>query len=812
MLKRGFMLIALCAATCAISLAQVAVSPDTLATVYGTVRDADSERPLIGANVYATDLVQGSVTDQSGTYRLRLPAGRHTIRFSYLGYRTRQIDVEISESEIRGQTRSPILYDVALRQETFGLHEVEVVGRADGSMLDEQLGTVRLPIEEIERLPAFMGEVDVIKSIQLLPGVQSGTEGTTGLYVRGGGPDQNLVLLDGATVYNPSHVFGFLSVFSTRALDDVRLIKGGFPARYGGRLSSVVELETKVGDLHEYAVDGTVGVVFSGLTIEGPLIEERASFVVSARRTYIDVLARPFLNRQLAEGEDFASYFYDTNATLAYLFSDRDRFTLSVYLGNDVYASTFENVDMTIEPVYTERNTSGAGWGNATSSLSWRHLHSTGWLSTAMLTFSRYRFDVRTRFEQHEASSPPWTATEAISFRSGITDWSASIATEARLHARHTARTGANITHHAFNPGVSSLSVWTTEEDGIDSTLTPEAFPFSGVEGYAYLEDDVTFSPRWSARIGAHASLMRVLGVTYTSLQPRLSTRYDLRHDLSIESSFGTMRQYLHLLTNTGLNLPTDLWVAATDRIRPQDAWQGTLGVVYRVGGFEASLEGYIKKMAHLIEYLPGSGYAVPGQDWQEKVTSGDGTAYGAEVFLRKGRGRITGWIGYTLSWSKRRFDALNAGRPFPYRYDRRHDVSVVLSHKVSDRVDLGATWVYGTGQAVTLATARYADGRLLDPRTLLGDASWAILREFGPRGGYRMAPYHRLDLVLNWNFDSVVFTDAGKSTLSLGAYNVYNRRNPFYLFEGRRTDGSRVYKQASLFPVLPFVSYRFRF
>ena len=775
-------------------------------TLVGMVTDANSGQPLIGANVFAPDVERGTVTDKSGAYRLKLPAGRHTVRFSYLGYRTENIVVHFRHANIRR--------DVKLHEETFGLDEVEVVGSADRGMLDEHLGSVRIPVEEIERLPAFLGEVDVIKSIQLLPGVQSGTEGSTGLYVRGGGPDQNLVLLDGAPVYNPSHVFGFLSVFNTDALQDVQLIKGGFPARYGGRLSSVVDLDTKIGDLQDYGADGTVSLVFSGLTLEGPLVEDRASFVVSARRTYIDVLARPFLNRRLAEGQDFASYFYDTNAKLAYRLSDRDRMSLSVYLGRDVYSSTFQNVERTVEPVYTERNAAGADWGNATSALTWRHIHSSRWRSTAAMTFSRYRFDVRMGFEHIEASDPPWKATEEITFSSGITDWSGAIDTEFRPKPSHAARFGAEITRHAFNPGVSSLTVHTTGEAGIDSTLTPEAFPFSGLEGFVYLEDDITIGTRWSANLGLHGSLMRVNGVTYTSLQPRVSTRYELRPDLSIESSFGTMRQYLHLLTNTGLNLPTDLWVAATDRIRPQDAWQVAAGAVYHPtgGAFEASMEGYYKRMSHLFEYLPGAGYAVPGQDWQDKVTSGYGSSYGLELFLRKGTGRTTGWIGYTLSWSKRKFDALNFGQTFPYRYDRRHDVSVVLSHRLSDRVDVGATWVYGTGQAVTLATARSADGRLLDPRTITAGADWPTLREFGSRGGYRIAPYHRLDLVLNWNFDGVLFIDSGKSTLAFGAYNVYNRRNPFYLFEGRRKDGSRVYKQASLFPVLPFVSYRFRF
>lgn len=777
-------------------------------TLSGFITDAESGEALIGANLYVPARQVGTVANDYGFYSLTLSADSVFLRVSYLGYQPRTFAVDLRED---------LAFDVELTPASVGLGEVEVVAeRGEDEVESTQMSAFALPIEEVKKLPAFLGEIDVIKAIQLLPGVQSGTEGSTGLYVRGGGPDQNLLLLDGAPVYNASHVFGFLSVFNADALQNVRLIKGGFPARYGGRLSSVVDLSMKEGNLKDYEADGTIGLVFSSFTGQGPIVRDKASFLVSVRRTYIDVLARPFLNRSLAPGQRLVSYFYDANAKLNYTPTTRDRLFLSLYLGRDVYGSTYENVDRTREPVYRERNTGGADWGNVTGTLRWNHLLSNQLFANATLLYSHYTFEILTRLQQIEESSPPVRQSEEITYSSGIEDFGARVDFDYRPAPAHYVRFGGSVTRHGFNPGVSTLQLRLSDAGGLDTTLTPNAFRFSGTEAFLYAEDDVELSRRLKANIGLHASAMRVKGTTYTSLQPRLAVRYLLRPDWSLKASFGTMQQYLHLLTNTGINLPTDLWLAATDRIGPQRAWQAAAGMAYSFGGgdYTASVEGYYKSMRGLIEYKPGASFISPNEDWQDKVEVGRGWSYGVELFLRKKRGRTTGWVGYTLSWSKRRFDALNDGAAFPYRYDRRHDVSFVLTHKLSNRLDLGATWVYGTGQAVTLASARFFDGRLLDVRYFDGSGRLRLpeLRVYGPRGGYRMASYHRFDVALNWHFGTVLFLGTGESTLSVGAYNLYSRKNPFYLFTARGPNNERLYKQASLFPVLPFVSYRFRF
>ena len=774
-------------------------------TLSGFVTDSESGERLPGANLYVPSLQTGTVTNDFGFYSLTLPADSIVLRTSYLGYQPRTLVVHL---------RRDLELNIALTPTAVGLDEVEIVAdRGEREVKSTQMSAIDLPVEEVKMLPALLGEVDVIKAIQLLPGVQSGTEGSTGLYVRGGGPDQNLILLDGAPVYTASHVFGFLSVFNADALQQVRLIKGGFPARYGGRLSSVVDLSMKEGNLKHYEADGTVGLVFSSLTAQGPLVKDKASFIVSARRTYIDVLARPFLNRNLEDGQSLTSYFYDANAKVNYIASPRNRLFGSLYLGRDVYGSTFETVDRTRNPVYREQNTGGANWGNVTATLRWNHLFSNQLFANTTLLYSRYNFDVLSRLTQIEETPPERQTSEEITYSSGIEDLGARIDFDFRPAPAHYIRFGGSMTRHRFNPGISTLQLRLADAGGTDTTLTPNTFPFAGTEAFLYAEDDVRLTSHLKANLGLHASAMRVNGTTYTSLQPRLALRYLFRPDWSVKASFGTMQQYLHLLTNTGINLPTDLWLAATDRIRPQRAWQFALGTAYALGDdYLVSVEGYYKSMRGLIEYRPGASFITPNQDWQDKVAVGRGWSYGVEVFLRKKQGHTTGWIGYTLSWTQRRFDALNDGAAFPYRYDRRHDVSIVLTHTLSQRLDLGATWVYGTGQAITLATARFANGHLLDPQTFLDPNALPDLRAYGPRGGYRMASYHRLDLALNWHFGKAFFLEAGESTLSAGTYNLYNRKNPFYLFTATGPDGERQYRQASLFPVLPYVAYRFRF
>jgi hypothetical protein len=424
-----------------------------------------------------------------------------------------------------------------------------------------------------------------------------------------------------------------------------------------------------------------------------------------------------------------------------------------------------------------------------------------------------YRFRIDSRLTQIVEDDPPIETFERVSYTSGIGDVIASADAGVAISPVLSLRSGATFVRHVFDPGVSEVRLRLADAGLTDTVVTTGDFSFRGNEGLVYAESLWDFEDRFRFNLGWHASAFRVQGRTYISLQPRAAFQFAPRADWSLDGSFGTMRQYLHLLTHSGINLPADLWLAATDRIAPQSAWQAALGIEKRLAfaGMTVGLEAYYKRMDGLIEYKPGATFVAPDQDWQDKVVVGRGWASGIEFLIRKRRGRTTGWLGYTLAWSGRRFPELNGGRRFPYRYDRRHDVALVLQHGLHDALELGLVWVYGTGQAITLAEARFAGL----PGSIGGSLSPVApseLQWFGPRGGYRMAPYHRLDVAFNRHFDAAPFSKTGRSTLSFGAYNLYNRHNPFYLFVARGPNGERRYRQASLFPVLPYVAFRFHY
>ena len=778
-------------------------------TISGYVQDAETGEKLIGATVLLARTSEGATvgttTNRFGFYSLTLPAGPTELAYAYLGFTP-----QARGFALEGDTTLTVALDPAALE----LTGVEVVGeRAERVEETTRMGRIEVPVEQIEALPALLGEVDVLKALQLLPGVQSGTEGTSGLYVRGGGPDQNLILLDGTPVYNASHLFGFFSVFNADAIKNVELSKGGFPARYGGRLSSVIEIDMKEGNMKEFAAQGSLGLIASRLTLEGPIVQDKTSFMLSGRRTYIDLLTRPFL----PEDERAGYYFYDLNAKLNHIFSPRDRLFLSVYAGDDRFG--VDTRDGGDGDGFASSAEGGFGWGNVTAALRWNHVLSQKLFANTTLTFTRYRFevDVEERFRRQEEGR---TSEDVIVARydSGIRDWSARLDLDYLPNPNHYVKLGGGAILHRFAPGASQYRVI---EGGIPfADTTVASRETDAQELMLYAEDDVRLGRRLKVNAGVHASAMRVGGEIYSSLQPRLSGRLLVGDRWSLKASYVTMRQYIHLLTNAGVGLPTDLWVPATERVAPQRAWQAAAGAASSFGPFELSLEGYYKAMDDLITYRPGAGFTAPGGDWQDEVlTGGRGTSYGAEVFIQKKRGRTSGWLGYTLSWTDRQFDGLGGGAAYPYRYDRRHDVSVVLSRRLSERFDASASWVYGTGKATTLATARY---RAADDPGSFGSGSifgysGSEVEYFSERNGFREPAYHRLDVGLSYYFSR----RPNEHVLALSVYNAYNRKNPFFIdFEtddefdpdtGEVRFTERLVGYA-LFPIIPSLTYRFQF
>lgn len=761
-------------------------------TISGSVKDAGSGENLIGATVYNIRSLQGTTSNTYGFYSMTLPQDSVHLRISYVGYESQILsflltrDTTINIGLINGST----------------LKEIVISGTAEDQVQETtRMSTIDVPIEQIKAMPALLGEVDVLKVLQLLPGVQSGSEGSSGLYVRGGGPDQNLILLDGVPVYNASHLFGFFSVFNADAINHVELVKGGFPARYGGRLSSVIDITMKEGNSQKLQGEGSFGLVASRLTIEAPIVKDKTSFIVSGRRTYIDLLSRPLI-KAATKGDEVAGYFfYDLNAKINHRFNDRNRLYFSVYTGDDkAYARSQYQYRSGFETVKSKDEFS-LRWGNITTALRWNSVINNKLFSNVTATYSRYRFGVYADL-QESVTRADSTINDYYhtSYLSGIHDFALKADFDFIPSPEHYIRFGVQAIDHLFTPGVLSLR----SSEVADTTLG--ASRTYAKEFFIYAEDDFLVTDKLKINAGVHASGFFVNDKFYYSLQPRLSARYLLNRSLSLKASYAKMTQYIHLLSNAGIGLPTDLWVPTTSRVGPERSYITSAGLAYNLKNqFEITLESYYKKMRGLVEYKEGANYLNIESDWQTKVERGTGESYGAELFVQKKTGKLTGWIGYTLSWTNRTFPNINSGRTFPYRYDRRHDVEITSAYKWKPNREFALTWVYGTGTAVTLPQSSYAEHKdFRYPYYGFGDG----IQYYDGRNGYRMRAYHRMDL----SYTTTKKTKFGERSWIIGVYNLYSRKNPFFLDIGRDDDGNKKFIQYSLFPLIPSITYRFKF
>ena len=769
-------------------------------TISGYIEDAESGEKLIGANIFDSDTYEGTITNTYGFFSLSLPTGTKEITISYIGYSSEFMTIDLTSDQ---QISIPLTLSNRLE-------EIEIVAEKQRNVAEESsMSTIEIPILQVKKVPALLGEVDVLKALQLLPGVQSGGEGQSGLYVRGGSPDQNLILLDGVPVYNVAHLFGFFSVFNPDAIKDVKLVKGGFPARYGGRLSSVLEINMKEGNMKEFHGAGSIGLVASRLTLEGPIKTDKTSFLISGRRTYIDLLARPLIrNAFAADGGsgDAGYFFYDVNAKINHIFSKRDRLYFSVYGGTDRFFADRQDNDDNFRDAFNSK----LDWGNLTSALRWNHLWTPKLFSNTSLTYTRYKLGVSSEVKTEDLLNN--TMEEfSLQYDSGIYDWALRQDFDYYLNPDHFIRFGISGINHSFEPGEFALFA----DNGffqIDTTLGQ--VDITSQEFDAYIEDDMKITEKLKANVGLHFSLFNVQNTIYTSAQPRLSMRYMINDDQSLKFSFATMNQYINLLTSETIGLPSDIWVPTTARIKPQSSWQVAAGYAFKLTeDLDMTIEAYYKSLDNLVSYKEGEGFFDDSlREWGDRVTQGSGTSYGAEFFVQKKTGAFTGWIGYTLSWSIREFEELNFGNPFPFVYDRRHDASIVLQYELSDRINISGTWVYGTGNAVSLANSSYL---ALGPRSN-GGLFITEVDHFTDRNNFRLPSYHRFDIGVNF----VKQKNKHKRTWSFGAYNTYNRRNPFFIFRDQEVtfddNGDReirnVLKQQALFPVIPYFNYSFTF
>lgn len=779
------------------------------ATLSGYIQDSGTGEKLIGATVYNKKTLAGTTTNAYGFFSITLDTGNVQMSVSYVGYTPFEQAVDLHKDQF-------LTIKLTAAAE---LGEVVVTAQSNSQLHRQtQMGSVKLDTKQLDRLPTFMGEKDIIKSIQLTPGVQCGTEGTSGLYVRGGGADQNLILLDGVPVYNATHLFGFFSVFNSSAINSVEIIKGGFPARYGGRISSVLDIKMKEGNTQKIAGEGSIGLISSKLMLEGPLLKDRATFMVSARRTYFDVLSQPFI---ILAGKlkdpDYSIragyYFYDLNAKVNYRFSDKSRLFLSTYLGKDRMYAKMKSDQTYDGGTEQQKSTSGIEWGNATTALRYNQILGPKLFSNATLTYSRYRFEIGSDDERNGTrNGKRFSEYYKAQYLSGIFDWGARVDLDYHPHPDHYVRFGGGETYHTFKPGAMSYRAQ-SQDYNIDAAIGSD--PLNAHELHFYAEDDIKITGNIKVNPGLHYSVFFVEGKTYQTVEPRISGYYLLTENISAKAAYTCMSQYMHLLTSGTIGLPTDLWVPVTDSVPPMIANQYAAGLAYTLWKeYEFSTEVYYKDMKNLIEYKDGASFMGTAENWERKIEVGNGNAYGMELFAQKKTGKTTGWIGYTLSWSNRQFDNLNEGRTFAYKYDRRHDISVVAVHSFDKkeskrwRKDIGMTWVYGTGNAVSLPTTTY---KMLSSNSRSQSFDYwmpANADNFSSRNDYREPAYHRMDLSFTWS------RTKGRTERSwnVSLYNAYNQHNPFYLYFKSDESGHKHLMKFSLLPILPSLSYSIKF
>ena len=766
-------------------------------TISGYVKEAVSGESLIGVNIYLPDSKTGTVTNTYGFYSLTLPAvDSIKLIVSYVGYAPEIVKITLHKD---------IDLNIDLKPNIF-LNEVTITAdRKERQSESARMSTVKLQVSQIKNVPSLLGEKDVLKVIQLMPGVQKGSEGSSGIYVRGGGPDQNLIILDDAIVYNASHLFGFFSLFNGDALKSVELTKGGFPARYGGRLSSVLEMNMKEGNKEEWHGEGGIGILSSRLTVEGPIKKGKSSILLSGRRTYVDLIIYPLLKE-----EKTGYFFYDFNAKINYDFGRKNKLYLSGYFGKDKFYMKNNSTDV--------NENIGFLWGNATGTLRWNHLFTNKLFSNTSVIFSQYSFGIYDKYKVIRENKDYYAE-----YYSGIRDLTLKYDIDFLPNPKHWIKAGAISIFHRFNPHAF------VEIDVPGNINLRDVMYIYGVESGIYVED--TWQPFQSLKVNGGIRFSHFLATKnqFHFFEPRLSVAWMLKNDFAVKGSYATMNQYIHMISNTGISLPTDLWVPTTDRIKPQQSQQVALGLVkdFIKPDLSFSLEGYYKNMGNVIGYKEGATFMMlndpassSGNNWEDNVTAGRAWSYGLEFLLQKKEGRLNGWIGYTLSWTQMQFDSLNFGKKYYARYDRRHDISIVAIYKLSDRITISGTWVYGTGNAVTLPGSEYIAIEHIpgsysipdkyngfDPRFVYNET----VNDLGEKNNFRMAAYHRLDLGIQFN----KLKKWGERIWEISVYNAYNRKNPFFYYNDTKMIGNKqfgILKQVSLFPVIPSITYSFKF
>tara|TARA_R110001592_G_scaffold140938_2_gene362109 strand:+ start:6147 stop:8504 length:2358 start_codon:yes stop_codon:yes gene_type:complete len=762
-------------------------------TLSGTIKDNTDGEDLIGVTIFVKELPGvGTVTNLYGFYSITLPKGEYTFQYSYVGYKTIKFKANLNQN---------IKNNIELSSGSTDLEVVEITGEKEGENIrSNEMSVEKINIKDISSIPVLFGENDILKVIQLLPGVKSAGEGNSGFFVRGGSSDQNLILLDGAPVYNASHLLGFFSVFNPDAIKDLSLYKGGIPAEHGGRLSSVVDIKMKEGNSKKYAVIGGIGTLSSRLTIEGPIVKDKSSFIVSGRRMYLDAFKGLSSNESI---KNAILYFYDLNMKANYQFNDKNRLFVSGYFGRDNFgiADRF-----------------GFNYGNATATLRWNHLYNDKVFSNTSFMFSNYDYEINI-----EAAG--------FSINSRIQDFTLKQDLDFFWNENNKLKFGGSVVHHTFDPGkISSTG------EAIGNTEIENRY---GIESGLYVSNEQKFTDKWSATYGLRYSNFTQIGPgefynynnkgqvtdtikytennavkSYNGIEPRLALNYVFNNSTSVKSSYNRMYQYLHLLSNSSGGNPTNSWLPTSNNIKPEIADQVVLGFFknFKDNTYEFSIETYYKAMQNTIDYRTGAEITL-NPTVEGELLYGKGRAYGVEFYLKRKKGLFTGWISYTFARTEVQFDNINRGNWYPAKQDRTHDLSVVLMYNLTERLKFSSTFVFYTGNAVTFPTGKY----ILDGQ---------IINLYSDRNGSRFPNYHRLDVGLTLdgkNYKMVTNSTTGEkekkdkkfhSSWNFSIYNVYNRENAYsFSFAPKEDDPIQTeITQTSLFKIVPAITYNFNF
>lgn len=798
--------------------------PGKRITVSGYILDSKSGEPLIGAGVRSEVDGRGAVSNNYGFYSLRIPQGSVRLECSYVGYETQKLSFKAVKDTV---------LNIRLRPGNI-LSEASITARKEYDFISRGLSAIDIPIEQIRQTPTVLGEADILKTLQLLPGVQAGTNGFAGLYVRGGGPDENLLMLDGTALYNAEHMLGVFSIFMPDAVKKVTLYKGAFPARFGGRVSSVVDVRTDDGNLEEHKGSVSVSVLSSKVHLEGPIVKGKGSYSFSGRLMH-SLFAQPFIKSYEAD-DKYNYWFYDLNGKVTYRLGDYDRLYLNVYNGLDKmyydgqtkgkdpltdeepeYADGYRGVD------YVDKTKTRIQWGNTLVSGRWNHVFNNRLFANTTVAYNHYRMvtGIREGSEANYLRAGGFAAKDSLdvssvrmNYNSGIWDLSANVDFDFIPSSSHLIRFGGEYVFHTFRPENLAMNRRVTGNGNVLQDTCYRQTSSDIIRGHdfsLYAEDEYSVTERLSFNPGLRLNVFSVNGKTYLSIQPRVSARYGFRNGLALKAGYSRMSQNVHLLTSSQISLPMDLWVPVTDKVKPVVSDQYCVGLSYDgLKGWEMSLEGYYKSLKNVLGYTDGSSLLGNTGNWQDRVVMGDGRSMGMELFIRKMSGKTTGWISYTLAKTDRRFPDGSVGGAdwYPYKYDRRHSAALVLNQKIGKKIDINGTWTFSSGGVLSIPERQTV---VLDPDS--GKLHRADL--FARRGNYRLPSSHCLSIGMNYRKKK----RRGESVWNITVYNVYNQKNPDLVFNDVKyadtyyqSQGCVRIKSITMMPIIPSLGYTYNF